>query len=341
MFRTVYLFFRYFVGAPVPEIPEFDDPDRAISDQAVLEARERARRGDWQAARKVIEDAGPDWELRGRRVHLLSGLAKGEDGWLYAWLSAMPDDPAAVLIQATTLSHRAGEARGSASAARTSAEQFRDFHALSEAAGQVGRRAMALAPPNDPLPWVEQLGTLFGDRQARASSFDELFDEGRRRDPYNFDLHWTAISLRCLKWGGSHELMFATAREVAAAAPPGANAVMFPLFAHIEYVLKEFTWSEELKPSIRKAKKYFRRPEVQQELDQWIAKWRAGVSNPAKRSTCLQWEAMFYTLAGRRKAAKAVFDELGQYVDTDTSWAYVWGDSDYGYLSSWLWANRI
>ncbi|MFC7529683.1 hypothetical protein [Actinoplanes sp. GCM10030250] len=340
MFRTVYLFFRYFLGKPVPETPEFD-ADRAIADHALLEARERARHGDWQAARKVIEDAGNDWELRGRRVAELSSLAQKEDGWLYAWLRPAPSDPSAVHMQAVMLGGRAAVARGSKTAEHTSAEQFVDFEQLSEAAAQVGRRAMELAPPGDPLPWVTFMQAFFSDRHGRGITLDEVFDEGRRRDPYNFDLHFRAVTLRCQKWGGSHEQMFSTAREVAAAAPPGANSVMFPLFAHIEYVLLEIAWDKKLEPSVRGAKRYFRRAEVRQELDQWIAKWRAGTPNPANRSTVLQWVAMFYILAGRRKAAREVFDELGQYVSPVAAWAYIWGDREYGYLSSWLWANRI
>ena len=200
---------------------------------------------------------------------------------------------------------------------------------------------MALAGPHDPLPWVEMLGAMFADRGAGAASFDEVFDEGRRRDPYNFDLHLTAVSLRCQKWGGSHELMFATARGVAEAAPPGHSSVLLPLFAHFEYAMLEFGWNERTAKSLKAHRKYFGRSEVQQELDHWIAKWRSGTPGPGRLSTCRQWQALYYTLAGRRTAAKAVFDELGQYVVATTAWAYFWPGEEYGYLKSWMWANRI
>ncbi|WP_328476241.1 hypothetical protein OHA21_21390 [Actinoplanes sp. NBC_00393] len=340
MFTYVKLFFRFLSGEEFPDTPEFD-ADRALNDQPLREARDRARHGDWQAARKVVEDAGADWELKGRRVGLLSDLAATDDGWLYAWLRAAPSDPSAVLIQAAMLGHKAGEARGSASAANTSAEQFAGFEQLSEASAQVSQRAMALAAPNDPLPWVEMLGTMFADRHARTAYFDEIFDEGRRRDPFNFDLHWTALSLRCQKWGGSHDLMFATARGVAEAAPPGYSAVMLPLFAHFEYSMIEYGWGERTDKTLKAHRRYFTRPEVQQELDHWIAKWRAGTPNPAKLSTCRQWQALYYSLAGRRAEAKAVFDEIGQFVVPTTGWGYFWAGGEYGYLKAWMWANRI
>ncbi|MFC7529682.1 hypothetical protein [Actinoplanes sp. GCM10030250] len=331
---------RYLFGGPVPETPEFDE-ERIFWDVDLRDARDRARHGDWQAARKVIEQAGTDWELRGGRLGVLADLAATDDAWLYAWLRAEPEDPSAVLIQSIMLGQRAGEARGSASAANTTQEQFQNFRALSDAAAQVGQRAIDLAPPNDPLPWVEQLGNMFADRRTVETSFDAVFDEARRRDPYNFDLHFTALSLRCQKWYGSHEQMFAIARNVAAAAPPGASAVVLPLFAHFEFAMREFCWDTRTSKSLRAAKKYFRRPEVQQELDQWIAKWRAAPPNRARLASCRQWIALYYTMAGRRKEAKAVFDELGQYVLPVTGWGYFFAGGEYGYLKSWWWANGV
>lgn len=336
----MFLILRYLFGGPLPDPPTFET-DYAVNDHALREARERAAHGDWQAARKVVEDAGDDWELRGQRIGVLSEAAAENDGWLYAWLRAAPSDPAAVLIQASMLGSRAGEARGSASAANTTREQFQGFEELSGAAAQVSRRAMALAAPNDPLPWVEMLGTMFADRQARQNSFDEVFAEGRRRDPYNFDLHLTAVMLLCKKWGGSHEQMFATARGVAAAAPPGANAVLLPLFAHFEFAMLEYSWDTRTKKSLKACGRYFRRPDVQRELDDWILKWRAGTPGPARAMTCWQWLALYYTLAGRRKQAKAIFDQLGSTVTATTAWGYLFPGREYGYLKSWMWANRI
>ncbi|MEV6303089.1 hypothetical protein AB0M02_26990 [Actinoplanes sp. NPDC051861] len=334
------VFFRTLLGGPLPEQPEFDE-ERIFWDHDLRDARDRARHGDWQAARKVIEQAGNDWELRGGRMGVLGDLATTEDAWLYAWLRAEPNDASAVLLQSTMLGQRAGEARGSAPAARTSAEQFQDFHQLMEASAQVGHRAMQLAAPNDPLPWVELLGTMFADRKAVQNSFDAVFNEGRRRDPFNFDLHLTALSLKCEKWYGSHEEMFAIARGVAAAAPSGASAVVLPLFAHFEFAMRQFGWDTRTRKSLRACRKYFRRPEVQHELDQWIAKWRAAPPNRARLATCRQWIALYYVLAGKRQEAKAVFDELGQYVMPTTGWAYFWGGGEYGYLMAWWWANGV
>ncbi|MBG0562274.1 hypothetical protein [Actinoplanes aureus] len=340
MFFYARVFLRHFYGSPLPEAPEFDD-DKAPMEPFVRDAVERVRAGDWWAGRKLIEDAGTDWDVRDWRISALASMAAEDDRWLYAWLRAEPSDPAAVLIQAMLLHQQAADARGSASAAHTSAEQFQNFRALSDAAAQVGRRAMALAGPYDPVPWSTMLSTMFADRNAVEQSFDEVFNEGRRRDPYNFDLHLTATTLRCQKWYGSHEQMFAIARGVAAAAPPGHKSTLLPLFAHFEYAMREFSWDERTKRSRRRCEKYFRRPEVGQELDQWIAKFRAGSPGAGPLSLCRQWMAVYYSLAGRRKDAKVVFDELGQFPDPSHEWNYFWGDREWGYLQNWWWANGV
>jgi hypothetical protein len=331
---------RTLFGGPLPEQPEFDE-EKIYWDLELKDARDRARHGDWTAAKKVIEQAGTDWELRGGRMAVLGDLATTADGWLYAWLAAEPEHPSAVLIQSSMLGYRAGEARGSASAKNTTAEQFANFRALSDAAAEVGRRAIELAPPGDPLPWVEMLGNFFADRQAVQARFDEVFTEARSRDPYNFDLHMTALSLKCQKWYGSHEEMFAIARGVATAAPPGASAVILPLFAHFEFAMREFSWDTRTRKSLNTVRRYFRRPEVRQELDHWIAKWRAAPPHPQRLSTCRQWIALYYVLAGRKKEAKAVFDELGQFVIPVTGWGYFFAGGEYGYLMSWWWANGV
>ena len=340
MFFKTRLFFRQLFGRPLPPEPEFD-ADRAINDEALRPARDAAQRGDWQLPREVIDDAGVDWELRGRRVSVLSDVAAKNGRWIDAWLTFEPAHPAAALIRASMLNYQAGEARGSASAKNTTAEQFQNFQRLSARAAEAGRRAMELAGPYDPLPWIEMLQTMFADHHARTTLFDEVFAEGRRRDPYNFDLHVTALSLRCQKWYGSHEQMFATAREVAAAAPAGSSSVILPLFAHFEYAMREFSWDTRTDASLKACQNYFRSPEVQQELDQWIAKWQAGAPHPARLSTCRQWTTVYYCLAGRRGEAKAMFDQIGQYVDPSTPWAYFWPGGKYGYLKNWWWANGV
>ncbi|MEU4624957.1 hypothetical protein AB0G04_33910 [Actinoplanes sp. NPDC023801] len=333
------LLYRLLTDGPLLPVPEFD-ADQAVLDRSLARARRDVRRGDWTAARAVIDEAGDDWELRGRRIGSLSGLAAGDRGWLDSWLAAAPEDPIAVQMLAATLSDQAGRARGSATADKTSPQQAHGFHTLSAAAAEACHRAMELAGPADPNPWSERLGTMFTG--VGPEEFDEIFDEGRRRDPFHFDLHSYAVTWRCEKWFGSHESMFTTAREVAAAAPAGASVVLLPLFAHYEYALSGFTWgADNTDKALAESRRWFRGPEVQQEIDSLIAKWRAGTPHPATAQMLRQWVALFYSLAGRRKETRAVFEELGPYVIPHHAWGYLYGGGEYGYLRSWFWASGL
>ncbi|GIE30505.1 hypothetical protein Ait01nite_035500 [Actinoplanes italicus] len=335
--RVIY---RHLTDGPLLPVPEFDT-ERAILDLPLWNARRDARRGDWTAARAVIEEAGDDWELRARRIGSLSRLTDTDRGWFDSWQAAAPSDPIAVQVLAETLSHQASSARGGATADKTSTEQFRGFFTLSAAAADACDLAMKLAGPNDPNPWVTRLGTMFTG--ASTAEFDGVLEEGRRRDPFHFGLHGSALAWRCEKWFGSHDLMFATARDVAGAAPEGASAVLLPLLAHYEYVLREFNWGEEKDEdkALAECHRYFQRPEVEAEIDGWIAKWRAGTPNPANAQTLRQWIALFYCLVDRRKASRAVFEELGPYVDPALAWSRVFGGREYGYVVAWYWANGL
>ncbi|BBH70378.1 hypothetical protein ACTI_70630 [Actinoplanes sp. OR16] len=337
------MFLRYLIHAlfhgPVPDPPEFVE-DLPPRDEADREARHRAVRGDWPAAAKLVADAGADNRLRGRRIDLLATAAATEGAWLQKWLEAAPDDPDPALVQAAMLQIRAARGRGAAAAAETTPEQFRAFHLQSGMAAKAADRAVALAAPDDPLPWIYKLRTMFGNREDRAG-LDQVYAEGRRRDPHNFALHLTAMSLLCEKWFGSHERMFATARDAAAAAPAGSDTVLLPLYAHYEYVLRAYTWDAAPGTALRACRAYFRRREVLREMDGWVAKWRTGAPAGPRDRECLHWVALHLVLAGRRAEAKEIFDELGTVVEASTAWGYVYGGSEYGYMRGWLWVNRL
>lgn len=332
------VFDRFFRGsAPEPPPPVADG---CQDDHELRAARDKlAATGDWTVARDVIAAAGADWEVRAQRIGVLSNLRAGEEGWLYGWLNAQPDDPAATMLLASMLSTRAGEARGSASAANTTAEQFRQFAAMSERAAEVAARARDLADPRDPGPYGELLGTMFsgGDR----GLIDQTYALAMDRAPFDTDLNITYISLLCEKWYGSHEEMFATARAIAAHAPAGSGSAMIPYLAHYEYAMREFCWDTRTSAALRDVKRYFARPEVQHELDVCVAKWHAaGPPRLGRSMTLRHWAALGYVLMDRRPAAKAVFDEIGPYLRPPAVvWGYFWAGRDKGVVHGWQWAN--
>jgi hypothetical protein len=310
-----------------------------MDDDDLRTARSRARAGDWRAARDVVEAAGRDWEVRGRRIGLFARLATEDDTWLAAWQEAEPEAATAAIIRARCLFERAGDARGSATAAHTTREQFEAFAQLSRQAEDAGRRALALAP-DDPGPWTQAIGAMFANGRQRKAEFAAAFAEGRRRDPYNFDLHNAALTFLCQKWFGSHQEMFTVAREVSEAAPPGTNAVMLPFLAHFEYALLEYRWDRPYAGTHQAIGDYLGSPAVVQELDTCVTKWRASVPPRYGRTmTSRSWLALWYTLIGRRNDARAAFSEIGPYLAFNGAWQYFYPGREEGYRAKWRWAN--
>ncbi|MDP9793856.1 hypothetical protein J2S43_002368 [Catenuloplanes nepalensis] len=332
---------RLFRRGPRPAPPVID-ADRAMDDLVLRAARDTAHRtGDWTALRDVVAETGTDWERRTFRLRVLGEDASTAEGaWLDDWQEREPDDPAAALIYAEALDRRAGKARGGASARNTTREQFAEFQALSAQSVAAGRRALDLAGPDDPSPLILLLNGAFAARTADTPEFDAQVAEALRRSPYHFELHLTLVSLYCEKWFGSHSRMFEAARTVAAAAPDGANAVMLPYLAHFEYAMREFGWDRRDKHSLAAAADYFRRPEVQDELDTWAAKWQAGAPHPPGRAmTCRHWLALAAFLGRRKDLARATFDEIGTYHGATVAWGYFLPGAGSGFLAAWEWAH--
>ncbi|SDT51533.1 hypothetical protein [Actinoplanes derwentensis] len=340
MFFYARLLIRSLFGGPLPPVPEFDaDEDLLIKDPVLRDARRQLLRdGDWRVAKQAIEAAGDDWALRNYRLEVVAGLAEERDEWLDDWTEAEPSDPAVVLIGAKVLAGRASRARGAASAANTSPEQFRVFHSLSEQALETSLRARELSDPRDPGPLIRLMSSCFA---AGADELGEWYGEAQRRDPHNFDAHELAMMLSCAKWYGSHELMFEVAHTAAEAAPPGHRTVLMPLAAHFEYAMREFAWDDRSDEAQKAVREYFRRPDVQQDADGWIAKFRAAPPRSAQLSQVRHWMAVYFSLAGRKPEAKAVFDELGRYVSPPHEWGWFYGDTEYGYSKNWWWANGV
>ncbi|MCW3845125.1 hypothetical protein ONA70_34165 [Micromonospora yasonensis] len=320
--------------------PPAADLDPALDDLELRAARDKAVSGDWTAARDIVRAAGVDWERRGRRIDVLSRAAARDGAWLDAWLTAAPDDPTVVTLQAETLYSRAARARGSAPAVETSRKRLRQFAELSAQAEVVSRRAVQLAP-RDPVPWAVLLDSMLAAGPQRWADFGAALAEGRLRDRHNFSINLAAVSFYCAKWGGSHEKMFTAARECADAAPPGAGVTLLPVFAHLEYAMQRYLMGgQPWLYGIIMSRRYFRRPEVSQEIDACAGKWRAaGPPRHAQAMVCRNWLALAYSLGGRRAEARAVFEEIGPYAASPV-WAYFHSSERGGFLENRRWANR-
>jgi hypothetical protein len=317
--------------------------DYSQADLELRAARDAATdRGDWQAARDIILAAGRDWELRTRRIAVLSIAASQSNGWLDAWNAAVPDDPVVAILRAEALMDQATRARGGAAAAHTSREQFKNFETLSAQASAATDRAIELNP-EDPTPWSNLLATMLADGHRRGQEFADAFREGTGRDPYNFEIHLMALTFLCEKWYGSHERMFDAARKPAAEAPGGSSAAMLPLLAHFEYTLREYGWDLPSAATLTQKKSYFHRPEVIREIDACVAKWRsAGTPSLIGRGIVLRhWQALAYYLSDRRSEALAVVDEIGPYLGSVPAYGYFFPRQSEGFQAVWKFAHGI
>ncbi|MFI5910704.1 hypothetical protein [Dactylosporangium sp. NPDC051541] len=314
------------------------DTDVAFDDLELRHARDLVREHrEWRAGRDILAAARGQHEIRGRRFAVLADEAAEDDGWLVAWMTAEPGNADAAVLFAAQLLTRAGNARGGATAAKTSAARFAAFHDLKAAAQEASRRAIALAP-DDPVPWTDLVGSMVGS--SAGDAFGVAMGEGLRRDRYNFDLHLTAVTYLCQKWHGSHARMFAAARMAHDGAPAGASAHVVPVFAHFEYAMREFSWDLRTPATLRAVQGYFRRPDVLAEVDACAHRFAAGPRRRYGRvPACRSWLTLAYVLAGRKAAARAWFAELMPHRAGVLPWEYFYPSANEGFRSAWHWAN--
>jgi hypothetical protein len=317
-------FFRKARPAPVAI-----DRDLAQDDLDLRAARDRAVAGDWRAVQQLIA-ASPSAEIHGRRVVVLGEAAAGDGAWVRRWLAEAPEDPVAWAIEAERLGAAAGKARGSRSADRTTEDEFQGFADYSVSSAQAARRAIALAPAAAG-PWNTLLGAMLSGYPGVREEFATAYAEGLRRDPHSFDLHLSATTFSCAKWHGTHEQMFTVARTAAANAPAGATAAMMPLYAHFQFLLREHIWGaesiEDFQCRFLSCQEYMKTPEVLREVDECVAKWRAGKPQSLGRTmTCRHWQALAYYLSDRDRLARPVHDEIGPYLGSTPVWAHFGGE---------------
>lgn len=127
--------------------------DRAGPDPVLDAAVEAIRRGDLPGVSGALRsvDGAPDAYLR--TLSGLADLAVADDGWLNAWLDALPDDPHPWTVHAQAMVTLAWKLRTGASADDVLPEQWAGFHRVLKQAPAACERASALAP-DLAAPWV-------------------------------------------------------------------------------------------------------------------------------------------------------------------------------------------
>ena len=160
-----------------------------------------------------------------------------------AWVDATRGAPDALLVRGAHRIKLAWDARGfgkgsdvSAAGAQLMTERL--------AAAESDLRECAAASPRDPTPLALLLHVARG-QAFESGEVAELLDAACALDPGHYVAHAHALTYRCEKWFGSHDEMFALAREASAGAPDGSRLHGLVARAHVERWFYARAWDED------------------------------------------------------------------------------------------------
>ncbi|MFH8384744.1 hypothetical protein ACH4E7_28025 [Kitasatospora sp. NPDC018058] len=274
------------------------DDEPGPEEEAVLAA---AKGGDWRpAAAHLAVDGSAN--VRWIRQRSLALLAAEDDTWLRAWRAERPQDPTAALLHADALVYLAWNIRTSARANQVTREQFEGFHRVLLEAAEAAEAAAALAPADDPNPWVVQISIAMGLNWSN-DRFRQVWSELAERDPYHWAAHARALQYWCAKWHGSHELMHGFIDGAIAAAPAGSLLAPIKLEAYFEQFGQD-----------REKLTAWQRPEVGAALDAALADVAAADPDHPRIRYARGWLAYALSRAGRPTEALEQYRALGRFI---------------------------
>jgi hypothetical protein len=318
------------------------DSHLAQDDLALRAAWDAARAGDWSSARDLMAATRSDSDRRAWYVWILAEsttarpwaeMAPGQvtgpvdvtGAWPDRWAAAEPDNPDAILVRARSLIMRGWEIRGSGWGSGVGQAAAEEFHRLLRLALPLTEEAARLAP-EDPTPWVEQLlvATALG---VGRTDFEAIWEQAIRRDRWNREAHGLRLMYLCRKWRGSHEQMFAFAREAAAAAPDGSPLHVLPVEAAAEWTLWQVRRAGALRDVLAVVKAWRNDPQINADLDSALNRWlRAQPSRHALWYHDLNYLAYGLARAKRYTDAGPVFTAIGPYMER-IPWAWMPSDT--------------
>jgi hypothetical protein len=293
-----------------PKLPEpVDDP---FDGDPTLRAEALAlQKGDWKPATARLAGARGD-----DRVFFASTYSAAGRGPVEKWHAAAPQDAGANLVRGIVQMGYAWEARGQGYADDVTEEAWAVFHGRLAEAEEFLQEA-ARRDPSDAAPWA-YLALSARGLGLEPPEIRRRYDEARRRDPQGWSAARFALESLAEKWSGTHEEMFAFAREAAAAGGDGSGLHALVPLAHHERWLFLGAFDGDRKGQ----KKYFEGPAVQRELQ---AAWAKGPGSAAFRrgrfgATQTAVFAFAFTLGLDAARAREAFERLGPVV-TPTPWS--------------------
>ncbi|MEU5421792.1 hypothetical protein ACH4UT_12945 [Streptomyces sp. NPDC020799] len=288
--------------------PERQNTKWAAPDPAAEAVSAALARGDWLPAAQALAATGTDWERRSYLVGVIADHASEDDAWLRAWQAAHPDDPGAAVVHATAKVSLAWEIRGGDWAKNTTAEQFAGFHRVLGEAREDFARAVSLAQPGDPTPYLLQIPLYMG-LGAPHEAMRELWAEVTARAPYHYEAHWRALQFWCAKWRGSEDIARDFAAQAVAASPRGSLLTVLPLLSWYEH-------HDDKAPA-----EAYGWPEVTAMVEAALADVAAAHPAHPRIAEVRHLLAYFLTKAGRHQAALEQFRQVDGHVGA-APWFY-------------------
>ncbi|GAA4679250.1 hypothetical protein Prum_044030 [Phytohabitans rumicis] len=281
-------------------------------------------RRDWPTARDFLSKV-TDRDDHAFYVSICADVS-GVQEWIGQWVAAEPQSTLPLLVQGAHGVFWAWEARGSAYAEHTQQEQFDlFFKRLTFAENCLDD--VADRDPYDTTARAFLLNSGIG-RQVDLAEQQRRFSEVVKRHPQHKWAHGAMQQYLCEKWFGSHDQMFAFAREISRYAPPGS-----PLHGAIAeaYIEKYLDLSRTGGGSA-----YMEQPEVGAEL---TAAAERSVFHPAFQRRP-GWPRLFNSfafalhLSDQYQAAYRVYQIIGDDYITEHPWDYYNSDRPVDYFLS-------
>jgi hypothetical protein len=318
------------MGAPAraaaPPARKAWSEDLTFGDPTARRLRAALQGGEWQPVHQHLEGCR-GWPARELLVEALGAheVLQGREALLDQWCAARPDSALPRLVRGRWRIAAAWAARGSGGASTVSQQGWQRFFRLLQQADEDLAAAAAL-DPQDPTPCALRLTTSRG-LQLGQEETARRFEATVARDPHHRLAHAMRLASLCRKWSGSHEQMFAFARQAAQAAPEGSLLGGLIAQAHAERWLwaRSFAEKEADDPQwFGKAGSYFQDPAVREELQR---AWDRSLGSPSFREVgaaahARNWFAFCLHLAGDRERTRAALEPLGKHA-TEVPWTWL------------------
>jgi hypothetical protein len=309
------LFDKLFARAPKLPDPVYD---LLGGDAAMGRALDDLKVGKWRDADDLLAHAKKGDQRAARAGHIALA-AEGWPAWIDDWHAARKERSEPWLIRGAVRMGWAWAVRGSGRADEVEEDAWPVFHErLREAEADLLEASRR--DESDATPWAY----LLASGAALDMGVPELlerFDQARKRDPEGWLAPWQALNALSEKWSGSHDVMFALAREASA---NGSDASQLHALVAEAHLHRWQYFSMENPPDPKGQARYYDDDNVQREL---ARAWERGPGSsrfkPGPFGTGqIALFAFGFSLGEDKDLARAAFEKLNNRL-TRTPWGHL------------------